>query len=417
MATVHALQHVFSSVVRGYFPQQGRGFQTVAVSAELIGTEDLRVLEDAAFYALRHERRRIGDLPVKETFFHLPSGRLAIGRTVDWGTDSLGREGNYLTHHLIVTHEDLLKIEANPFALLDTAPLAEAGIDLTPRALPALALEVGTDSSLSHFDSSGFEAINMEVLANLAIAAVDGGAKSALIISNDAPRSASWQLAPQRTVLKGLLAALPIEDRLRLTFSTHFYESHHLRSLFRFVTVGSLAEAPSQRQDYIVFDLDAGEFPRLSPASACAAWLADCLRSGRWDEVRALNALINSLRSGQGSREKDAPPTTVLACRALWERLGTDIVQVLIGDARLVIEFLRHVPSPRLLADALLQAASPSALCGAAVATEAATACLSVIHSSATRNVWQAWVKQWSADPALGPFVQNARPWWQRWRR
>jgi hypothetical protein len=142
MPTLRALQHIFSSVERGYDPQLGRGFQTVAVAAELVGTEDLRALERAAFYTVSRERRAARDFPVKEAFFRLPSGRFALGRTVDWGTDSLGREGNYLTHHLILRRDDLLAAGGNPFALLDTARLAEPGLDLTPRALLPLAIEI-----------------------------------------------------------------------------------------------------------------------------------------------------------------------------------------------------------------------------------------------------------------------------------
>jgi hypothetical protein len=386
----------------------------------------LRALEDASFYAVSHEWRSARDFPVKETFFQLPSGRFAIGRTVNWGVDSLGREGNYLTHHLILSREDLLKMEANPFAILETARLADTDIDLTPRALPALALEVGTDLSLSHFDSSGFETLNPEMLANLAVAAVDGGAKTALIITNDASRSASWQLAPQRTMLRSLFAALATEERLRLTFSTHFYQSHHLRPLFTLVTVSSPAEAPSQRQDYIVFDLEAGEFPHIAPASAYADWLADCLRSRRWAEISTFNAVLDRLRGSQGESPPSSPhsftpsplhlPTGARACAALWERAGSKVARALIGDAQLVIEFLRHVPSPRPLADALLAAASPSELCGGDAASDATNACVSALHSAATRKVWQTWAKQWSADPVLASFMRNKRPWWQRWK-
>src|SRR5262245_45550887 len=120
MPTVQASEHIFSSVDRGLSPPHGRGFQPVALSEDLVGTTDLRILERAAFYAVRRESRLRAELPVKETFFHLPSGRYAIGRTVDAGLDSMGREGNYLTHHFILDQQDLLKVDANPFTVLDS---------------------------------------------------------------------------------------------------------------------------------------------------------------------------------------------------------------------------------------------------------------------------------------------------------
>lgn len=406
MPIINALQHIFSSVERGYDPRRKRGFQTVALAVELVGTEDLRVLEDAAFYALSRERRAAREFPVKETFFRLPSGRFALGRTVNWGTDSLGREGNYLAHHLVLDRADLLAAGANPLAVLDAAPLAEklaeAGLDLTPRTLPPLELEVAPTQT----DWRGFEGINAELLANLALAVVDGGEKTALVIGDE---------ARSRSVLRGLLAALAAEERLRLTFSTHFHEAHHLRSLFALVTVRSRVEAPSQRESYTVFDLEAGEFPQLSPASAYAGWLAGCLRAQRWEEIGALNGVLDGLRSGQSVSVNDSLLAEAQACAALWERAGTSVAQGLVGDARLVMEFLRQLPAPRPLADALLTGAGPSELCGTEVAPDEANACLSALHSIATGKVWREWVKRWSGDPLLASFTQNRPAWWQRW--
>ncbi|MCI0392833.1 MAG: hypothetical protein MOB07_29225 [Acidobacteria bacterium] len=406
MPTLHALQHIFSSVARGYFPQRGRGFQTVAVAEELAGTEDLRVLEDAAFYAVSRERRLARNFPVKQAFFRLPSGRFAIGRTVDWGTDSLGREGNYLAHHLVISRDDLLAAGANPFAILDAARLAEGEIDLTPRALPPLAIEVAPAEA----DFDGFDGIIAELLASLAAAAVDGGERTALLIGDEARAEG---------VLRGLFSALAAEERLRLTFSTHFYESSHLRSLFALATVRSRAEASSvlgQRESYAVFDLDDGEFAHISPASAYADWLADCLRLGRWGEIGALNAVLDWLRNGQGEIGKGAWPAGARACAALWERAGMVLAGALVGEARLALEFLRQLPAPRELADALLTAASPSKLCGSNTAPDAAQDCLPALRSTATRKVWREWVNQWRDDPVLAPFASDARPWWRRWR-
>jgi hypothetical protein len=403
MPIINALQHLFSSVERGYDPRRKRGFQTVAAAEELVGTEDLQVLEDAAFYAVSTERRAAKDFPVKETFFRLPSGRFAVGRTVNWGTDSLGREGNYLTHHLVCQRDDLLAAGANPFAVLDAARLAEADSDLTPRALPPLALKVAAVPTDLRTLADG----NAELLANLA-AAVDGGVKTALLIGAE---------ARSRQALRGLFAALATEERLRLTFSTHFYEAHHLRPLFALVTVKSRAEAPSQREAYHVFDLDGGEFPQLSPASAYAEWLAECLRSGRWEEVSLLNGALDELRGGRDERDKISLPVGARACAALWERAGKNVVRALVGEGQLIVEFVRHSPSPRPLADALLEAASPSELCGAEAATEEAQACLSTLRSAATGKVWRAWVKRWERDSALAPLAHDAPPWWKRWGR
>jgi hypothetical protein len=70
-----------------------------------------------------------------------------------------------------------------------------------------------------------------------------------------------------------------------------------------------------------------------------------------------------------------------------------------------------------LLADALLDAAAPSELCGTNASAEDVNDCLSALRSAATGKVWRAWVKRWSDDPALASLAQDAQPWWRRWKR
>ncbi len=433
MPTINVLQHLFSTVARGYFPQHGRGFQTVAVAKELVGTEDLRTLEEDSLYAVSHERRTASDFPIKETFFHLPSGRFAIGRSVDWGTDSLGRAGNYLTHHLVLGRDDWLLIGADPFAVLDALP-ATASLDLTPRDLPPMALElnpVQIDSQMivslvrkldaaspQRTTSNGQRTIN-QLLSTLVIAAVDGSEKTMLLIGDE---------ARSRKILRALFALLPTEERLRLTFSTHFYESHHLRSLFAFAAVKSRAEAPSKQGEYAILHFDYGEWPQLAPASAYAGWLAECVQAERWEEIAALNAALNGLRSRAHTAEdnllatepldwrKDSLPVNARACAALWERASTNVTRLLIGDAQMVTAFLRQLSAPRPLADALLADASPSQLCGANATPEMADACLSLLRTTATRELWRAWVNQWKEDETLARFLQNTQAWWQFWQ-
>jgi hypothetical protein len=401
MPIIHVHQHLFSSVERGFDPRRKRGFQTVAVAEALVGTEDLQVLEDAAFYALSTERRAAQDFPVKETFFRLPSGRFAIGRTVNWGTDSLGREGNYLTHHLVCEHEDLLAAGGNPFAILDAARWAEADSDLTPHALPAMALDVAAAATDLHTLAGS----NAEMLAHLAAAIVDGGAKTALLVGAE---------AQSRQALRGLFAALALEERLRLTFSTHFYEAHHLRELFAVASVSARAEAPSQLQQYSVIDLN--ERTEVSPASAYSAWLTECLKEGKRAEIAALNQALDELRNGQRDIAVDSLPVSARACAALWERAGTRIAPALSGNARRIGTFLRVLENPRPLADALLAIGSPSVLCGAAATGETISECLNALKSSATGKIWSEWTKRWSDDPALA-MMPAEKSWWQKWKR
>ncbi|MFN7946260.1 MAG: hypothetical protein U0Z53_12990 [Blastocatellia bacterium] len=399
---IEALQHLFSSVERGFFPQQRRGFQTVAVSGELVGTADLPTLEDAAFYALSRERLAAGLFPVKETFLQLPSGRYAVGRTVYLGLDALGREGNYLTHHLIVSRADLLLVQADPFTLLSALPSNLAETDLTPRTLSPLIVASTPLQPAARLP----EEISPALFAALAKSVIDGQEKTTLLIGDE---------AKTRRVLQSLFGVLALEERLKLTFSTHFYEAQQQRSLFALALVGSRAEAPSQRQQFVTFDVESGEMPALQRSSAYAEWLADCLLAGRMAEVRELNESLNAPRDGSVTIS-DQLLSSVKACAALWERAGGSFAAALKGHPRTVKLLLDRLSAPRELADAILAAISPSELCGQA-APETAAECLSALRSAATGKMWSEWVNRWKDDSALSALPHKGASWWQKWKR
>lgn len=384
---MRAFQHIYTSAERGYFPQQGRGFQTVALSEALVGTEDLKTLERAAFYSASAERRRANSLPVKETFFHLPSGALAAGRIIDAGTDLMGREGNYLSYHIVFSRDDFLAAGADPFALLDAlAPES----DLAPRDLPPVEIHFADDSSPRPID------VDSDFAASLAVAVADRRDLTVLLIGKE---------DETRNALRWLISCLAREERTRVTFSTHFYECHNLRSLFSVAAVGSRAEAPSQRQDYSIFDFDTGEFPRLAPASRYSAWLAESVRAGEWNDIGALNRVLNELR--RGDRVSVKPPSRKLAVAALWEKAGVDAARAIAGDARLTMESLKHAPKD--LADAILTLGSPSELCGGG---EEAKECLSSLRASASPKAWKVWAERWKEDALLQSGAAK-QSWWR----
>lgn len=401
MITVTVQQHILSSVERGYFPQHGRGFQTVAVSKELVGTRDLHTLERASFYSLSRAHRQQGATPVKDTFFQLPSGRYAVGRCVDFGVDSMGREGNFLAHHLVIESEDLLSLQGNPFALLDAISSPQS-LDLTPRDLPAMEIQVAS----SLLDHSSLEEIPADLRQSLAAAIVDSTERSVLLVVDE---------ARLKSVLRSLFNVLPVEERLHLRFSTHFFESHDLRQLFTLVAVHAREDAPSQSGDYILFDLTSGDFTRFAPVSDYSAWLAESVGSASWNELDTLNRLLDQLRGNIETRERLTPPVNARACAALWERAGTKIARALVGDTELTAKYLKMVPSPRMLADALLELASPGDLCSSEKSADEAAECLALLQASATGRVWREWVQQWRKDAALASIKHDARPWWKLW--
>jgi hypothetical protein len=196
-----------------------------------------------------------------------------------------------------------------------------------------------------------------------------------------------------------------------MTFSTHFYESSHLRGLFSVVAVDSMSEIPRERSDYLLFDLDAGQYPRLDPVSAYATFLADCAGEGRWDEIAALNDAISDARRGVANTR---PPSDAKACAAMWERAGLKTACAIAGDAKLVIDFLEHTPSPKALADEILRQGAPSQICGGAD-EETSKACVARLRKAASPREWKSWGEKWKMDPLLAGAKKNSQPWWRVW--
>jgi len=405
MPSLRAYQHLFSSVDRGFFPQNRHGFQTVALSEELIGTPDLRELENASVYSLSRERQSAGDSPVKETFFRLPSGNVAVGRIIHWRNDSSGREGNYLAYHLVIAPSDLISLENNPFCLLDAPAMAVAQQDLTPRILPPLTLE----TSLQESHSLSLATLPLPLLTALLSCILEQKEKAMLWIGEE---------ARTRQILSELFSLLPLEERLELTFSTHFYTSDHLRALFAFVSVRSRSEAPANPA-YALFELETATFPSFHPPGAYAQWLANAISAHRSQEITAFNTTLNRLRQAPDARPAPNPPENLAAFDALWEKAGDRAAITLLGAPALLSDLLQTLPSPRPLADALcaLSAISPTELLGTGASSESTEACLTALRAAAKPQLWEAWRKRWNNDPLLAPFHPEPRSVWRLFGR
>lgn len=402
MPTLQALQHLYSSVERGYRPEHGRGFQTVAVSRELVGTDDLKLLERAAFYAVR---RRDTPLPVKEAYFKLPSGRVAIGRTVDWGMDSLGREGNYLAHHLILDADAFRAAGADAFAVLDAAQPAAPGTDLSPRDLPPLELNV-SPRLLVPPDP---ETAEPDLLAVLAYVLARPENTTEVLIGDQ---------AALRIWLRALFAALQIEERERATFCTHFYETANLRDLFRVAVLGSRDELSPKLEGCRIYDPSStkpsGPDPK-GPQTPYERWLAEVVGKDLWEEAPLFQAVLGSLReSGSAARLGSLSPS---ARSAVWGLESARVPAALQGDPKLIAAFF-EADEPLSVAEAAahkLFSHSPAALCGSGDAAACHNA-LAALRAAGNPRDWKGWLKKHRSEPLVGPFLRDIEPLWEKLR-
>jgi hypothetical protein len=395
MNTMNVSQHLFSSVERGYFPKHGRGFQTVAITPDLQGTEDLSRLEDLSFYALSREARTAENKPIKETFFKLPSGKLAIGRTISAGTDSLGREGNYVTHHVIFDEQDFF---GNVFAVLNSLHEMDVTADLTPRELPKVALKI----SDYKFDPEKLNDINAEAVTNFYQLALSNSEKTILLIGEPAP-----------VLIESLFAFLLPEERLRLFFSTHFYESDSLRTNFKIVAVNQLGEMPSSLENYQEIDLSAPKINSAIQPSRHAKWLCECVAAKRWNEIENVNKIIAAVRRDE---VPNSLPETAIARGVLRDLTSDESVKLLFGNTDYVREYLIELAecNNEKSIEKLMNISSPSELFGVAADEKIVKDSLQIIQNISRDRAWREWRKRYSSD-AYFKLLPEAK-WWEIWK-
>ena len=395
MQILNVSQHLFSSVERGYFPKHGRGFQTVAITPDLGRTEDLAHLEDLAFYALSREARTAENKPTKETFFKLPSGKLAIGQTKYLGTDSLGREGNYVTHHVIFEAEEFSE---NVFAVLNSLREIEVMSDLTPRELPKVALKI----SDYKFDPEKLNHINTEAVTNFFQLALSNSEKTILLIGESAP-----------VLIESLFAFLLPEERASLYFSTHFYESDSLRTNFKIVAVNHRGETPSSLENYQEIDLSAPKISVAIQATRHAKWLSECVAAKRWNEIENLNKIVAAVRRDE---IPTALPETPLARGVLRDLTSADSVKLLFGNSNYVREYLIELAerNDEKSMEKLLATASPTELLGSSTDEKIVKESLQIIQNISRDRAWREWRKRYSSDASFKLLPETK--WWEIWK-
>ena len=399
---IPVLLHVAANVEAGLDSRRGGGFQTVQASEALLGTEDLRLLETVApYYEVTSQRRAAGEFPTKESFFALPSGRLAVGRTVDWGTSASGRAGNFLARHLVLERDALRKCGMDPFCLLDAA-WPEVPAELEPAVMPPLPVVpagLPGDADLGSFPRYGEAALSALALHML------GEAPFLLL--------AVGEEAESRRLLRALFVALPEERRARCFFSTHFYRAcTALGGQFRLATVRDGSEAPPAGRELTHLTL---ESPGGTVVPGYAGWLARRLRVGDWSAIHALNRAV---AAAEGGVPDEPLPDDAEWLPVFWERAGTAMAPALAGRPGLLLPLLAQLggAEARRLAEALLLHGSPEAVCGNDA--EAAVGCMTALKRTASGAAWKAWSLRWKDDPLFHAQAGSASgPKWAFWRR
>jgi hypothetical protein len=397
MASLRVQRMVASNVPEGLAPERGAGFQTVWASEALLGTEDLRSLENAAsFYEVTPDRRARGDFPVRELALRLPSGRVGIGRISDAGASGSGRGGNYTACFISADVTELKETSADPFALVDRAFPEPVFGPLTPRRFPDAFLDIPG----SQPKDGPFTSFPEEFAGSLATATLARGDKPVLMIGNE---------GTCRAMLHTLLLALPVEERWEVPFATHFYRACDVtRASYRLLTVRSWSEAPADRSEYRIFDVDARKPAENVAPSAYGNWLGARLMRGEADEIGRFNRSIWSFRAG-GIRQ--AFPDTPAWLAAAWELLGPELLPSLAPRRHSLAGLLSATVDRQPLADAILGAFGADEL---DPKLPEQRKLVEALRGAASPPAWAAWTRKWEATAWVREMT---RPAWAFWKR
>lgn len=102
------------------------GLGCIGHSIEL-NNKELIEIESFSLYSRIPERG--ANQPVKFIFKKLKSGKFIFGKGVYIGRDKVGREGNYLFHHLVINEKDFNEIKLNPIEVIEE--IEKRGLFLT----------------------------------------------------------------------------------------------------------------------------------------------------------------------------------------------------------------------------------------------------------------------------------------------
>ncbi len=403
-AALQVLDHVATNTNRGLFPQKGAGFQTLQAAAALIGTPDLRCLEEmATYYEVDAARRASGDLPVRETFFQLPSGRVAVGRTRDAGVGPGGRAGNSLAHHVVIERAVFQAVGADPFAVLEAADPAPPGPAGDPAPLPPREIRPEPPAP-----GTGNPALAPAFWSALLAPLLHGEPITLLLVGPE---------TRTRLILRRLLWALDPEVRAGITFATHFSRCcASTRGAFRIATVRSRSEGPSADPQLRVLEVE-GAAPAAAGEGPYAAWLGQALGGGNLEAIGAFQQVLAALRRS-GALPEGTAPTDPDTLAALCERAGPLAVTGLPRAAGPIAALLPRLPAPHPVAAALLLHHPPAELVGAAagetVTDAMAAERLRSLQGASPPEAWRTWTQKWSADPHL---ARLRRPGWMWWKR
>lgn len=396
-------QHIASNVVKGIDPKRGVGFQTLAVSEELMGTEDLRVLEEMApYYQASRADRQTGRLPLRELYYRLPSGNYALTRIEDWGADPHGRAGNALAHSLVVPNDAAVNTRWDPLALLDHLVTTRAADLPEPGAVPPFGIEILPPPK----EPTPLELVDTwtaDLLTSF-IGPESGSGSPVLLI---APREFA------RNLIRLLQWSLPQNERKAITFATYFYRDCDAdRSRFRLVTIDYEGEAPLDQNPYRVMPWN--DPPPHQEYPAITAYLGRELAAAHWSDVQRFREGVDALRQGEPvSLPNNLDP---LETRALFEAVGAKLAPALAGKPALINRLLDTPKPNRQLAEAFLHAGGPVQLCGSESENERGVAALRALEAAAGKQAWREWSQRW-AHELPEEAAAGTRPWWNVWKR
>ena len=211
-------QLLYTSVGRALSPVGRDGYQTVCHSKDYLADQDVADIE----LRLVYHRSEIS--PIKRQFFCTRSGLAVVSQItfLENARDSFNRPGIYLAHCYALTKDDFLRLENNPFSLLQRIPF-RADLESALPAGDAGGGDIAPTSISVHLRPLVAATVGNRSKAALRTLATLGSNAEALRRQG---RQVQFCGSPNdiEEVLELAVALTPIEERINCWFDTHYYQ-------------------------------------------------------------------------------------------------------------------------------------------------------------------------------------------------
>lgn len=296
MINIKAAHHIYGNVEKEHSPNKVGGFQTLFYTRARLSEEEVEEIEEKLVY---HQSETN---PVKWLFFPLGAEKVVVSHIVLLtAVDKFGREGKYLAHSIVLSMEDFINADCNPFIILNC--VGDQFLNSAAEALKRGNSQTGNfDESILTIDKKSLETMETEIaeevqkwdgeelkkMAHYTINYQDlQNKREALVFTGNHEQIVN--------ALKIAVMFVPKKLRLNCTFDTYFYGCNLVKTYF---WATGYTDASGAAPHFSIVNTSQKKItaPLPSPVSPYEEWVYDCISREKFRDILAYNSTALELQ-------------------------------------------------------------------------------------------------------------------------